>query len=269
MTDVASPPSGVTGGKTYINQFQSTTAASGDFREKSGADLRGAGTVDVTNGATDIVGTARPQSAKWDIGCWELLAAGTVVLAEAASLIEHLPMQRVDRTSGVEFIGSQRVDRPVEIEALTTQGVDLGPMLEATTMQLAGPRTPLELSAGQSSSLGLPLELGGRVANDTTACADSLAQTFVDRYLVSELLMLLLRDATASGEFVTAVSGDALSPTEWSGAIAAMLTADASSLIEWVALSSAVRVSSERLLASPGKQRLLGTPGRLRLLKRL
>src|SRR4029077_9439076 len=62
MTDVASPPSGVTGGKTYANQFQNTTAASGDWRQKTGSDLRGAGTSDSTNGATDIAGTARPQS---------------------------------------------------------------------------------------------------------------------------------------------------------------------------------------------------------------
>jgi|SRR5271166_1601743 len=39
--------------------------------------------------------------------------------------------------------------------------------------------------------------------------------------------------------------------------------------IEWSALPAPLRVSLERLLASPGKRRILSTPGRLRLLKRL
>jgi hypothetical protein len=38
---------------------------------------------------------------------------------------------------------------------------------------------------------------------------------------------------------------------------------------EWAVLPAPVRVSLERLLASPGKRRILSTPGRLRLLKRL
>ncbi len=80
MTSVASPPAGVTGGKTYANQFVTTTDAARDFREKTGADLHGAGTADSTNGANDIVGTARPQSSKWDIGCWELVAAIAALL---------------------------------------------------------------------------------------------------------------------------------------------------------------------------------------------
>ena len=46
------------------------------------------------------------------------------------------------------------------------------------------------------------------------------------------------------------------------------VVADASLPIEWSALPAPMRVSLERLLASPGKRRLLGTSGRLRLLKR-
>jgi hypothetical protein len=38
--------------------------------------------------------------------------------------------------------------------------------------------------------------------------------------------------------------------------------------IDWLALPAIVRVSLERLLASPSKRRILGTPGRFRLLKR-
>ena len=77
MADTTSPPSGVTGGKTYANQLAEPTVASGDWREKSG-HLRGAGTADSTNLPVDIVGTARPQGGNWDIGCWELLTGTTV-----------------------------------------------------------------------------------------------------------------------------------------------------------------------------------------------
>lgn len=71
MTDVASPPTGCTQ-VTYANQFVSTA---NDWREKTGANLHGAGTADATHGAVDIAGTARPQGGNWDIGCWELVAA--------------------------------------------------------------------------------------------------------------------------------------------------------------------------------------------------
>jgi hypothetical protein len=46
------------------------------------------------------------------------------------------------------------------------------------------------------------------------------------------------------------------------------VVADDALSIEWSALPTPVRVSLERLLASPGKRRLLATPGRLRLQKR-
>jgi hypothetical protein len=55
---------------------------------------------------------------------------------------------------------------------------------------------------------------------------------------------------------------------EWLGQ-AHRVVADEPLSIEWAALPAPVRVSLERLLASPGKRRILGTPGRLRLLKRL
>lgn len=71
MTDVASPPSGFVGGKVYANQFVNVSS---DFRQKAGADLRGAGISDPTNGAFDISGFARPQAgvgSGWDIGAWQ------------------------------------------------------------------------------------------------------------------------------------------------------------------------------------------------------
>jgi len=255
VTDLASPPAGWTGGKTYANQFQNTTTASGDFRAKTGADLQGAGTADVTNGATDIVGTARPQSAKWDIGCWELLASSAVVTVEAWVPIEHLPMQRGDWASRVEFAGSRRVGVSLPLDAITRQRADRYTALEGLVLQ--------------GRPLGLPVEVSGGVGTNTAGCVESLAQTFVSWGLTSELLRLLLREVTAGGEFATAVSCDAPAPAAWLRAIGAMLSADSIPPIEWSALPRPMHVSLERLLASPGKRRLLGTPGHMRLLTRL
>ena len=79
MTDLASPPTGWTGGKTYTSQFvdTGTTVGNRDFRAKTGADILDAGTTDSTNvpNANDIAKTARPQGSAWDIGAWELVVA--------------------------------------------------------------------------------------------------------------------------------------------------------------------------------------------------
>jgi hypothetical protein len=55
---------------------------------------------------------------------------------------------------------------------------------------------------------------------------------------------------------------------EWPGQTDKVV-ADEVLSIEWAALPAPVRVSLERLLASPGKRRILSTPGRGRLLKQL
>lgn len=62
--------------KTYASQFQAIGDATRDFRLKSGADCINAGVTDSTNAATDIIGTARPSGAAYDIGCWEFVSGG-------------------------------------------------------------------------------------------------------------------------------------------------------------------------------------------------
>ncbi len=74
MTDVASPPSGVTGGKTYSAQFASSTIVLPNYQAKAGNDLQ-AGTLDVTNAPLDIIGQTRASPCT--IGCWEFIAAST------------------------------------------------------------------------------------------------------------------------------------------------------------------------------------------------
>lgn len=62
--------------KTYANQFQNTTTAARDFRPKLGADTIDTGVTDATNAADDLIGTARPSGAAYDIGAEEYIAAG-------------------------------------------------------------------------------------------------------------------------------------------------------------------------------------------------
>lgn len=63
--------------KTYASQFIATANATRDFRAKTGGDLIDHGVTDTSDaGTTDIAGTTRPSGSSWDIGAWELVAAG-------------------------------------------------------------------------------------------------------------------------------------------------------------------------------------------------
>jgi len=71
-----------TGGVTqayFKSEFQDVNISTGDFRPLTGTDQEDAGTTDSTNAAFDIAGTARPESAAYDVGCWELLATTPVI----------------------------------------------------------------------------------------------------------------------------------------------------------------------------------------------
>lgn len=61
--------------------FQNITYATRDFRIKSGSAMLNVGTTDSTNAPIDIAGTARPQGAAYDIGCWELIVSAASVVA--------------------------------------------------------------------------------------------------------------------------------------------------------------------------------------------
>src|SRR3990167_813674 len=85
--DLASPPTGVTQ-VTYANQFENVNAATRDFRLKTGADMIDSGTTDATNAPIDIAGTARPEGAAYDTGCWELVAAaGTTLSLDSGAVL--------------------------------------------------------------------------------------------------------------------------------------------------------------------------------------
>jgi len=72
--------------KTYANQFVNTTASSGDFKLKSGADCIDNGATD-SSASPDIAGTTRPQGSAYDIGCWELVRAALTPKSIEADMI--------------------------------------------------------------------------------------------------------------------------------------------------------------------------------------
>ena len=78
----------------------------------------------------------------------------------------------------------------------------------------------------------------------------------------------LLQPTPADGVILRRRTADGRVRRILRSAAASKVVADQSLSIEWSALPAPMRVSLERLLASPGKRRLLATPGRLRLLKR-
>ena len=76
--DDSTPATGITTA-TFSSEFQNVNDATRDFRLKAGAAELDTGTTDATNAPTDIVGTTRPQGSAYDVGCWELVVAASVV----------------------------------------------------------------------------------------------------------------------------------------------------------------------------------------------
>jgi len=70
FNDLGSPPSGVTQVTYDTSLFNNITNATRDFRIPIGSALRDAGTTDVPNAGTDIVGKTR-ASGTFDVGPWE------------------------------------------------------------------------------------------------------------------------------------------------------------------------------------------------------
>jgi hypothetical protein len=282
MTDVASPPSGVTGGKTFANQFENTTVANGDWREKAGADLQGAATSDSTNGGKDIAGTSRPQSGKWDIGCWELLSLGTALTVDLALPIELLTMQRGAPPGLVEYLASPRSDNVAALDTSASQRGKTGLTFSFSGSQRADTALPIELLLTRRLDPGLRLEwatilfrhsawpvgFDGEVAMALGAPVELLTNASGELDVVTEWTASLLRDAAAPSETATGVAAELRLRAEWLGAVTTLISEDASLPIEWAVLARPMLVSLERLLASPGKRRILGKSGRVRQLGR-
>ena len=162
MTNQASAPTGFTT-VTYTSQFVGTTSSSPDWREKSGGNLQGSGTADSTNGAYDIVGTARPQGSNWDIGCWQQLSAGetgTGVLTFAGISMSAAGTAAAPGTGILAFSGisisAAGYDQPTGEGALAFSGLSISGTATAyakTQIFLSGSTLVMPLSWNSDSNI--------------------------------------------------------------------------------------------------------------------
>lgn len=143
-SDVASPPSGIAGGKTYANEYVTTTDASRDFRTKSGAYGIDTGTTDSTNAATAINNKSRPQGSAYDMGAWEYAASGsngtatpTGVSGSGAASAPTALVTVVISPTGVSGTGAVGTPAEIVTTATTLTGVQssgaMGAMIETVT----------------------------------------------------------------------------------------------------------------------------------------
>ena len=163
-TDLASPPSGVTGSLTYASQFQNTTNAASDYRLVSGSALINAATTDTIDiqAANDIVGTSRPQGSAWDIGCWEYKSAITplALAAMAAGMgMGHPAAAFIFSAAARGAARSKAQPAPLFEGVVAMTGLALGTMTD-------GPSATAPLSAmgaARSSGRGI-LHTGAQLA---------------------------------------------------------------------------------------------------------
>jgi hypothetical protein len=166
--------------------------------------------------------------------------AGATVTADAPCAQEYLAAQHLESGAPLDWLAGQRSDPSASFETLAAMRADHG--------------MPLTSAAMSSGVSGFPVGIGGKVASNTAEALEVVGSAATDWCVVTEWSVSFLGDVPATAE--------------WQGTIMALPTADAIVPIEWSALPGPMRVSLERLLASPGRRRLLTTPGRLRLLKR-
>jgi hypothetical protein len=210
----------------------------------------------------------------WDGGAAVIVDAPNPVgslasqAAVKATRIESLTASRKDIASPCEAIMFAQYIRGIRAEWLAICGFDGWLPVGLLATANGGTRTRLESAAVLSSPVDLISELGGGIVRETATPIEWLIQAlFSDRHGETEYLASLPGEVLAPAELIALVLCDAPQRAEWLGATVAPLVADALLPIQWPALPATVRVSLERLLASPGRRRALATPGRLRLLK--
>jgi hypothetical protein len=107
----------------------------------------------------------------------------------------------------------------------------------------------------------------GRVRRILRSAAASPIAVTVIAPAALESLVRHSGETSAPFEWLTLRLSDVAVPVEWPTQTNKVIGNQILS-IEWSALPPPLRVSLERLLASPGKRRTLATPGRVRLLTR-
>jgi hypothetical protein len=175
----------------------------------------------------------------------------------------------VDIRMPTESLAQAVIDRGVLGEWLGSSLLRSGALFELTSALVGTPLAPVEF-AGEVlfvSEKTVPIEWLSAFHLDRGLPIEAVLDAAVDCRIAMEQLASALTDRALSGEFIVSLGADEFVSIEVEGNILLVLS-DQVLPIEWSALPGTVRVSLERLLASPGKRRILGTPGRVRLLKR-
>lgn len=117
--------------------FENITAGSVDLRLKAGSALLDVGVTDATNAATDILGTARPQGAAYDVGAYELpvISSPSAIMSwtesnEVVSVVGNVVITGV-AISGAWSEGSETVLISSNVAALS--GTITTPVLKNNT----------------------------------------------------------------------------------------------------------------------------------------
>jgi hypothetical protein len=178
---------------------------------------------------------------------------------------EILRGQRIDGADPVEWLAGQRQDPVVPVE------------WSAAVLFIADGLVPLEFrpwpgAIGHSAGSRCcaepdrrPVELLATIRPDAGLTLDAASGQRGNVGIACEFAADMLSDGFFPAEFVIIARRDAAAPAE----LLAKALRDPAIQVEWSALPPPVRVSLERLLASPGRRRLLDTYGRVRVLKGL
>lgn len=174
MTDMASAPSGLTT-VPYAGQFVSTVSTAMDYRIVSTSNLIGAATADTTYGATDIVGTARPQGGNWDIGCWEYFSATPPAAQFATSVVCSASATAALNTS-ITLYGALNGSASAS-GTLTDPAATLASNASSQTVSTASLSTSIRLSSNAASTsiitdaLTTSIKLSSSVASSSASNA--------------------------------------------------------------------------------------------------
>ncbi len=174
-----------------------------------------------------------------------------------------------DQPIGDEWLGAIRGASAAQLELATTLLQHVGAPGEITG-SARGDSSLLAEWTGTLTALlayaGIPIEVSGSIAvAGVGAATEIIAKATADIRGPAEFLSFARHDEPTRAEFL---AGRSVRDDAVAFELLALLHSLHRLPIEWSALPAIVRVSLERLLASPSKRRILGTPGRFRLLKR-
>lgn len=148
--------------------FENVTSGSQDLRLKSGSSLINAGTTDATNAPADIIGTARPQGAAYDVGAWEFAGSatpvdGTLTWTEADDISAITAAITVEGVSGT--ITYTEDDDVCSIAANVAVGTITSGVFKNNTGSILASLTGLTVTVLNASTLAFVKNFTSRTTN--------------------------------------------------------------------------------------------------------